>query len=205
MRLIIPSVWLKYLYPSATWHKSRKQKQVYLTFDDGPVPLVTPFVLSTLKQFGAKATFFCVGDNIRKYPAIFEQVKNEGHAIGNHTYNHLNGWKTSDDEYLRNTIRCAESTSSNLFRPPYGKIKRSQLKKLKNYNPELEMIMWDVLSYDFDPKISVQHCYNHVIKNVKSGSIIVFHDSIKAFDKLQYLLPEVLTYLKNEGYSMKSL
>ena len=205
MHIIEPSQWLQYLYPSLTWHKSRKQKEVYLTFDDGPVPIATPFVLQTLAQFNVEATFFCVGDNIAKHPGIYHQIKNAGHSIGNHTYNHVNGWTADDDTYLENIDQCATLVSSNLFRPPYGKIKRSQLKKLKISHPQLEVIMWDVLSYDHNPKMSVERCFNHLIKNVKNGSIIVFHDSAKAFDRLQYLLPMVLRHLLDEGYALKSL
>ncbi len=197
--------WLQWSYPSLIWHKNRKEKCIYLTFDDGPIPVVTPFVLSTLEKFNAKATFFCVGDNVAKYRDTYAQVKNAGHAIGNHTYHHLNGWKTDDGIYLENIKKCDQLVSSNLFRPPYGKIKKPQLKKLKMANPKLEVVMWDVLSGDFDQKLSPQKCLNHVVKNVESGSIIVFHDSLKAFNRLEYALPKALEYLVAEGYSFGTL
>lgn len=197
--------WLQWSYPSLIWHKNRKEKSIYLTFDDGPIPVVTPFVLRALETFNAKATFFCVGDNVAKYPDTYAQIKNAGHAIGNHTHNHLNGWRTDDEIYLENIKQCDQFVSSNLFRPPYGKIKKSQLKKLKTANPKLEVVMWDVLSGDFDQKLSPQKCLNHVVKNADSGSIIVFHDSLKAFDRLQYALPKALEYLVAEGYSFGTL
>ena len=197
--------WLQWSYPSLIWHKNRKEKSIYLTFDDGPIPVVTPFVLRALETFNAKATFFCVGDNVAKYPDTYAQVKNAGHTIGNHTYNHLNGWKTNNEIYLENIKQCDQLVSSNLFRPPYGKIKKSQLKKLKTTNPKIEIVMWDVLSGDFDQKLSPQKCLNHVVKNTESGSIIVFHDSLKALNRLEYALPKALEYLVAEGYSFGTL
>lgn len=197
--------WLQWLYPSLIWHKTRREKSIYLTFDDGPIPIITPFVLNTLAKFNTKATFFCVGDNVSKYPDIYDQIKNSGHTIGNHTHNHLNGWKTDNKTYLENIQKSAQLTSNHLFRPPYGKIKRSQLKELKTVNPKLQIIMWDVLSGDFDLKISPQKCLDHVIKNTENGSIILFHDSIKAFDRLAYTLPKALEHLTTEGYTFSTL
>jgi len=211
MYLVKSPLLLKWFYSALIWNKDRSKKIVYLTFDDGPIPNVTDFVLNTLKSYNAKATFFCIGDNIRKHPSVFESLKSEGHAIGNHTFNHLNGWKTDDSAYLTNFLKCQSLTQSNLFRPPYGKIKKSQIRKLKaerlmlkadvkTHNSQLQIVMWDILSRDFDPNLSPEQCYQNVITNVKNGSIIIFHDSIKAFDRLQYALPQTLKYLTDKGY-----
>lgn len=197
--------WLQWLYPTLTWHKTRKEKNVYLTFDDGPIPVVTPFVLNTLKNFEVKATFFCIGDNVSKYPEIYKEVLSNGHAVGNHTFNHLKGWKTPDEDYLLNIEKCSGLVSSNLFRPPYGRIRKTQIKRLETLYPEMKIIMWDVLSGDFDSRISREKCIRNVIKNVKNGSIIVFHDSDKAFLKLKDVLPVVLKKLQSLGYGFKLL
>lgn len=197
--------WLQWLYPTLTWHKNRKEKYVFLTFDDGPVPVVTPFVLNTLKKFDAVATFFCIGDNVCKYPDIFKDVLANGHRVGNHTFNHLKGWDTPDKEYLANIEKCSEVVPSNLFRPPYGRISKKQIRKFKTKFPEMEIVMWDILSGDFDPNISFEKCARNVLKNVKNGSIIVFHDSEKAFPRLEYTLPMVLKELQFRGYGFKML
>lgn len=216
MYLIKSPLLLKWYYPSLLWNKSRSEKVIYLTFDDGPIPNVTDFVLKTLKAFKAKATFFCIGDNIVKHPAVFERVKNDGHAIGNHTFNHLKGWKTDDDTYIKNAIQCQEITQTHLFRPPYGRIKKSQIKSLQlaipNFqsqsqtaNSKLQIVMWDVLSGDFDINLAPEKCYQNVIKNAGNGSIIVFHDSLKAFERLKYTLPKVLEYFSEKGFQFSSL
>ncbi|MES2650287.1 MAG: polysaccharide deacetylase family protein [Bacteroidota bacterium] len=224
MYLVKSPLLLKWFYSALTWNKSRSKKIVYLTFDDGPVPNVTDFVLNTLKAFQIKATFFCIGDNIFKHPKVFDRLKNEGHAIGNHTFNHLNGWQTENEAYLCNVLKCQELTQTSLFRPPFGRIKKSQVSRLKsevlNLGPNsfpkidskletnksrLEIIMWDVLSGDFDPKISPEKCYQNVIKNTENGSIIVFHDSIKAYERLHYALPKTIEYLINAGYQFQTL
>ncbi|MBO9675156.1 MAG: polysaccharide deacetylase family protein [Sphingobacteriaceae bacterium] len=222
MYLIKSPLLLKWYYPSLLWNKSRTEKVIYLTFDDGPIPNVTDFVLKTLKVFNAKATFFCIGDNIVKHPEVFERVKADGHAIGNHTFNHLKGWKTDDKTYLENTLKCQELTQTNLFRPPYGRIKKSQIRslklgvwgpefktpnntKLKTENSQLQIIMWDVLSGDFDINLSPEKCYQNVIKHTENGSIIVFHDSLKAFDRLAYTLPKVLAYFTDKGFTFATL
>ncbi|MBE5319017.1 polysaccharide deacetylase family protein [Pedobacter sp. MR2016-19] len=225
MYLIKSPLLLKWYYPSLLWNKSRTEKVIYLTFDDGPIPNVTDFVLKTLKVFNAKATFFCIGDNIVKHPEVFERVKTDGHAIGNHTFNHLKGWKTDDETYLQNTIKCQELTKTELFRPPYGRIKKSQILSLKSKvrssesisqnsqtdsNPKsqisnLKIVMWDVLSGDFDTKLSPEKCYQNVIKHTENGSIIVFHDSLKAFDRLSYALPKVLAYFTEKGFTFSTL
>ena len=196
---------LKWYYSDLIWNMPRTEKIVYLTFDDGPIPNVTEFVLNTLKSFEIKATFFCIGDNIIKHPETFERLKQEGHSIGNHTFNHLKGWKTDDGTYVANALKCQNLTQSTLFRPPYGRIKKSQASNLKSQISNLKIIMWDVLSGDFDVNLSVEKCYKNVIKNTENGSIIVFHDSLKAFDRLQYALPKTIQYLRDKGYQFGTL
>jgi peptidoglycan/xylan/chitin deacetylase (PgdA/CDA1 family) len=205
MYLIKSPLLLKWYYPSLLWNKTRSEKTIYLTFDDGPIPDVTEFVLNTLKSFEAKATFFCIGDNIVKYPAIFNRTKAEGHLIGNHTFNHLKGWKTEDTIYLDNFEKCQHLTQSDLFRPPYGRVKKSQIKLLRSRNPGLNIVMWDVLSGDFDVNLTPESCFNNVIRHTESGSIVVFHDSIKAFERLEYTLPKVLSHFQKKGYQFKTL
>ena len=194
------------LFSEYTWRFSSKQKKLFLTFDDGPTPEITPFVLDQLKKYNAKATFFCIGKNIEKHPDIFKQIIEDGHAIGNHTHNHLKGWKTKTNKYLDDVLQCEKTISKTtknsskprLFRPPYGKIKRKQAKRLimNNY----KVIMWDVLSADFDTKVSKQQCFQNVVKHSKNGSVIVFHDSIKASKKMQYALPQFLEIFSKKGY-----
>lgn len=197
---------LKRIFAKYTWSFFTNKKEIYLTFDDGPIPKVTEFVLDQLHNFNAKATFFCIGDNIRKHPAIFSRIVNEGHSVGNHTFNHLNGWKSNNTTYIENTNKCENllpHQKTKLFRPPYGKIKRIQAKKLiaKGY----KVIMWDVLSADFGTSISKEKCLQNVLKNVENGSIIVFHDSIKASDKLRYVLPRILNEFSQQGYEFKAI
>lgn len=205
MYLVKSPLLLKWYYPSLIWNKTRAQRVIYFTFDDGPIPDVTDFVLKTLKSFNAKATFFCIGDNIQKHPDIFDRLKSEGHRIGNHTFNHLKGWKTEDQVYLQNFWQCQELTNTNLFRPPYGRIKKSQISSLRTEFPELQIVMWDVLSGDFDLKLAPQKCYEQVIKHAENGSIIVFHDSLKAFDRLKYTLPRALQYFSEQGFRFETL
>ena len=196
---------LKWYYPSLTWNKPRDRKVIYLTFDDGPIPDVTAFALKTLKSYDAKATFFCIGDNIRKHPEIFEDIIEQGHSIGNHTYNHLKGWKTADEIYLRNFEQCQELSRSQLFRPPYGRIRKSQIRAIRNHYPQMKIIMWDVLSGDFDLTLSPEKCYQNVIKYTTNSSIVVFHDSLKAFDRLEYALPRFLQYFTDKGFTFSTL
>lgn len=297
MYLVRPPFFLQWYYPNLIWHKPTHEKIVYLTFDDGPIPNVTDFVLDTLKNFDIKATFFCIGDNIDKHPTVFERIRNEGHTVGNHSYHHLKGWKTDDTAYLEDFEKCQALTQTNLFRPPYGRIKKSQIRSLKSkvesqqfaertstLNPkpytanlhirelkdqrpklkaevksetlkvesvkleaerlkikdkgqteklkpeseksvgssqfsvadsqpfqpkaencQLQIIMWDVLSGDFDTSISADRCYRNVINNVKNGSIIVFHDSLKAWERLEYALPKTIEHLRKLGYRFEKL
>ncbi|PTT02928.1 polysaccharide deacetylase family protein [Pedobacter sp. HMWF019] len=205
MYLVKSPLLLKWYYPSLVWNKSRSDKVIYLTFDDGPIPDVTDFVLKTLKSFQAKATFFCIGDNITKYPEIFQRVIDQGHGIGNHTYNHLKGWKTADELYFRNFSQCQKLTATNLFRPPYGRIKKSQIKEIGKCYPNMKIIMWDVLSGDFDINLAPHKCFENVIKHTVNGSVIVFHDSLKAFDRLEYALPRTLQYFHERGYTFETL
>lgn len=201
--------WLKKLYPSFVWKIPTKEKVLYLSFDDGPHETATPYVLDELKKYGAKATFFCIGKNVVSLPALYKRILDEGHKTGNHTYNHLNGWKTDDTTYINNVIQAAALIKSNLFRPPYGRIKKFQRKLLMRKEgttqPLFKIIMWDVLSGDFDVKLSPQKCLGNVLKNAEPGSIIVFHDSTKAWSRMSYALPEVLEQLSKKGYVFKAL
>lgn len=201
MLLIKTPKWLKLLYPKLLWEANAANRCIYLTFDDGPIPIVTPFVLNILKQHNAKATFFCIGDNVCKHPAIFEQVKNEGHAIGNHTFNHLKGWKTEDNIYLGNFLQADKLLDTKLFRPPYGRIKRSQVKLLQQAKPGIQIVMWSVLSADYDATKSPEQCLDNVIKNTRPGDIVLFHDSLKAQERMEYALPRAMEYWSEEGYT----
>ncbi|HRZ30962.1 MAG TPA: polysaccharide deacetylase family protein [Flavobacterium sp.] len=195
---------IKYIFSNYVWNIPNVEKKVYLTFDDGPTPEITEWVLEQLKTYNAKATFFCIGNNIAKHPEIFKRLLNEGHTIGNHTQNHVKGWETENNTYFGEVEKCDEVISkqtnidSKLFRPPYGKIKPSQSNYLRKLG--YKIIMWDVLSADFDTTISKEKCLENVLKNVESGSIIVFHDSIKAFPNLEYTLPKTLEFLSKNGY-----
>ena len=200
-----PSI-VQWVYPSLTWRVNTTQKVVYLTFDDGPIPEVTPWVLRQLETFHAKATFFCVGENIVKYPDIFEQVTDAGHAVGNHTYNHLNGWKSSWKDYVANIHRASrvlqeDGKGQKLFRPPYGRITRKQLKALSGF----KIIMWDVLSGDFSRKKNPEDCLKKTLVHTKPGAIVVFHDSLKSFQNLRLILPRYLETLSREGYKFDRL
>lgn len=200
---------IKKLFPGFVWDIPAAQKTVYLTFDDGPIPEVTEWVLDLLKEHGIKATFFCIGDNIEKNPHIFKKVIDEGHTIGNHTFNHINGWNTNDTAYYENIEACRQSiinhsgNDTRLFRPPYGKIGRQQAKEVKSLG--YKIIMWDVLSADFDTTITQERCLDNVIKNATNGSVIIFHDSIKAFPNLEYALPRAIEYLKENGFRFETV
>ncbi len=206
MYLVKTPLLLKKLYPGLTWNLNRDQRCIYLTFDDGPIPIVTPFVLKTLKHYNAKATFFCIGDNVQKHPDIFTQVKACGHTIGNHTFNHLRGWATDTQTYANNFKKCDELLHTPYFRPPYGRIKRAQVRQLQQLkNNELKIIMWDILSGDFDINLKPEKCLLDVLKYTKNGSIVVFHDSLKAQPRLEYVLPRAMEHWSKEGYEFKGL
>lgn len=203
MRYFVNTPWLfKKIWSSYVWNIDTNDECIYLTFDDGPHPVATPFVLDQLKKYNAKATFFCIGKNVLAHHDIYKRIREEGHAVGNHTQHHLNGWKTHNEDYLKDINEAQKNIHSNLFRPPYGKIKSSQAKKIRsNY----KIIMWSVLSGDFDQAISKKRCLKNVIDHARPGSIVVFHDSEKAFPLLQYILPEVLDFFSRKGYRMEGL
>lgn len=190
------------VYPQCLWQVNTSEKVIYLTFDDGPTSEITPFVLNELKQCNAKATFFCIGKNVEAHGDIFLRIANEGHSIGNHTYAHLNGWNTTDEVYYKNIEKCAAVVNSNLFRPPYGKLKPSQYVTLKS---QYKLVMWDVLSFDFDLKTSPQQVVDNVLTNAERGSIVVLHDSVKAKDKVKYALPRILEYYSGKGFKFEKL
>jgi peptidoglycan-N-acetylglucosamine deacetylase len=219
------------LFSDYTWRIATDIREIYLTFDDGPHPDITPWVLKILADYNAKATFFCVGENMVKYPEIYSQIIQQKHSIGNHTFNHINGWKTNNNTYFDNIYKTEEiikkkerekrkekkegesypsdpttnnrQATTKLFRPPYGKIKSSQSKILiKN---GFKIIMWDVLSGDFDINIPKEKCFQNVINHVQKGSIVVFHDSEKAFKNLEFALPKTLEYFSENGYTFKAL
>ena len=199
--------WLKKIYSSYTWSIPTKEKIIYLTFDDGPHPEITPFVLKELKNYNARATFFCIGKNVLAHPGIYKQILDEGHGVGNHTQNHLNGWKTSNDAYMKDIAEAANYIDSNLFRPPYGRITSFQAKHLGDAmrRTKAKVIMWDVLSADFDARITKERSLQFVILRALPGSIVVFHDSEKAFEKLHYVLPKVLHHFSEKGFKFLSL
>lgn len=201
---------LRWFYPKRL-SRGQAPKSIYLTFDDGPIPGITPWVLEQLREFQAKATFFCIGENVEKHPEVFQKVISEGHRIGNHSFHHLNGWKTSTSEYIKDVLITEEllekeyprNPKPKLFRPPFGKIKNSQARKLTEQG--FKIVMWDVISWDFDSDIRKDACYRNVIENATEGSLIVFHDSEKASKNLKYVLPKVLKYFSEKGYEFKSL
>lgn len=202
MYLVHTPQYVQALFPGLIWKMPTDQKEIFLTFDDGPIPEVTPWVLEILQQYNAKATFFCVGDNVRKYPAIFEQVIQEGHTVGNHTFNHVSGWSSENISYFHNIRHCARMVHSSLFRPPYGKVKPSQIQFLQRH---YRVVMWDVLSGDFDRSIPKEMCLQNVVQNAGAGSIVVFHDSLKAKHNLEYALPGVLEHFAAQGYRFSAL
>jgi peptidoglycan/xylan/chitin deacetylase (PgdA/CDA1 family) len=196
--------WLKRLHNKGLiWSRSTKHKRIYLSFDDGPHPTITNFVLDILKENGIKATFFCIGDNVLKYPETFERIVKEQHSIGNHTHNHLNGWKTDNIQYYKNILQAAKHIPSRLFRPPYGKIKPTQANYLLKRG--WRIIMWNSLSADFDSSIDGVTCFNNVKSTMKNGSIVVFHDSEKAFDRMKIALPLLIQYCREQHYEIRAL
>lgn len=195
-----PSKWLRWLYPSAIWRMDPNEKAVYLTFDDGPIPESTPWLLDTLDSYGVKATFFMVGDNVRKYPELYEEIRRRGHRLGNHTFNHLGGITVSSKRFLRNANEADRYIHSNLFRPPRGWMKNAQYIHIRRH---YTIIMWDLVTRDYSRHLTAQDVVNNVKKYVRNGSIITFHDSLRSIDKLKTALPECIEWLQKEGYEMK--
>jgi peptidoglycan/xylan/chitin deacetylase (PgdA/CDA1 family) len=193
-----PPLLLQSLLPGLLWRGDASEKKIYLTFDDGPIPGVTPWVLDFLAEEGIGATFFCVGDNVAKYPDVYASILAGGHATGNHTHNHLRGFKTTKKQYLSNVAQCAEVVHSGLFRPPHGRITPALAKVLRN---NYRIVMWDVLTGDYDKQRTPQQCFETVKKHVRNGSVIVFHDSLKAEKNLKPALAQTVKYLKAEGYT----
>lgn len=209
MRFFVKTNWfIQRIFPNYIWRIKTNDKKVFLTFDDGPTPEITEWVLAELNKYNAKATFFCIGENIKKYPEIFQKLISENHSIGNHTFNHLNGWKINAVQYHENVKLCQSEIEkhgflTNLFRPPYGKISLSQAKNL--IKKKYKIIMWDIISYDFDKTITKEKCLENVLKNIESGSIIVFHDSKKAWQHLEFVLPKTLAFLEKEEYTFEKI
>ncbi len=199
------------IFKNYTWRFSLDKKEIYLTFDDGPTPEITEFVLNELQKHNAKATFFCIGKNIKNHPEIFQRIISDEHSIGNHTQNHLNGWKNNTKDYINNVLEVEKTLqllnlqtfNLKLFRPPYGKIKRNQARKLRDLG--YKIIMWNVLSADFDTSITKEKCLENVLKNTINGSVIVFHDSKKATKKLKFVLPKVLEFYSKKGFTFKAI
>ena len=184
------------------WHYSRNEKTIYLTFDDGPTPVITDQVLDILNRFNAKATFFCLGRNVERNPGVYKRILSEGHSVGNHTYSHLRGWKTPVKSYIHDTNLASTFIDSKLFRPPYGRIRRLQVRMLsKNYR----IVMWDVLSHDYNQKLPEKWCLKYIMKNTRNGSIVVFHDSQKASKNLLYTLPKYLEHFSSLGFTFKAI
>ena len=196
-----PSV-IRQLYKHVTWKLTNDRSAVYLTFDDGPIPSITEKTLNILKEHDVKATFFCVGENVERHPTIFNRILQEGHHVGNHSYNHLNGWKTDNETYYQNIEKCQILTNTSLLRPPYGKIKREQINHLKN---DYKLIMWEVLSGDFDPKTSVEKVVLNCVDSTENGSIIVMHDNIKCGEKMLEALPKIIHQLKEKGFVFEAV
>ena len=189
-------------FPNFIWQVPTREKVLFLTFDDGPIPEVTPWVLDELEKHQAKATFFTVGNNVRQHPDIFKRILDQGHSVGNHTYNHVNGWTSENIPYFHDVRHCAKLVRSSLFRPPFGRLKPGQIQFLQRH---YRIIMWDVLSGDFDQEITREQCLRNVLDNASEGSIVVFHDSLKAKRNLCFILPKVLDYFSRQGYTFECL
>jgi peptidoglycan/xylan/chitin deacetylase (PgdA/CDA1 family) len=195
-----PAKWLRWIFPKAVWRMDPTEKAVYLTFDDGPIPEATPFILDTLKQYDVKATFFMVGDNVSKHPELYQRIKEEGHQVGNHTHNHLGAFKHWTVTYIVNTIKANKLIHARLFRPPHGIMRWSEYYWLGKH---FRIVMWDLVTRDYSKWLTAEDVLNNVKKYARNGSIITFHDSLKSIDKLHYALPESIKWLKQEGYAFK--
>jgi peptidoglycan/xylan/chitin deacetylase (PgdA/CDA1 family) len=193
---------LKPLAGDLLWNESREERVVYLTFDDGPTESITLEIIDILKEYEALATFFCIGGNVIRFPKAYQALLDAGHKTANHTWNHMNGWEFSNYSYFKNVLECGSVVDSNLFRPPYGRITRNQVKSLKS---RFKIVMWDVLSADWRSDVSPEKCLSNVVDNASPGSIVVFHDSDKAYKNMIYALPRSLKRLKEEGYTFSAL
>jgi peptidoglycan/xylan/chitin deacetylase (PgdA/CDA1 family) len=196
------SKWMKRLYPDIVWNIQDSRKTLYLTFDDGPTPKITEKVLDILDSYQAKGTFFCLGRNVDRHPEIYKEIIRQGHMTGNHTYSHLKGWRTKNFQYLEDIELARKYIRSSLFRPPYGQIRRSQIRTLK---PNYRIILWEVMSHDYEQRISKERSFKALLRYTKEGSILVFHDSVKAYNKLEYILPRILDYFSNKGFTFESI
>ena len=193
---------LQKLFPSLIWNLTSKEKVIYITFDDGPHPELTPFILQELNKYNAKATFFIIGEEVDSYPSLYKDILKGNHSVGNHTYSHLNGWTTKNSEYFSDVEKCHSIINSKLFRPPFGRIKPSQIRHLKK---AFKIVMWDVLSWDFHKNTSSDRCFKIIKKKTKNGSIIVFHENDKAIKNVKYCLPKMLEYFNKKGYVFKAI
>ena len=196
-----PTIWLRWIYPKALWRMDPKEHSVYLTFDDGPIPEATPFILDTLAKYGIKATFFMVGDNVRKYPHLYERIKAEGHQVGNHTYNHMGSVRHTLKTYVKNTNKANDLIHSKYFRPPHGWMRPAAYIWLKR---KYKVVMWDVVTRDYSRLLTAEDVVNNIKTYTRNGSIITFHDSLKSIEKLQTALPESLEWLISQGYQFKT-
>ena len=196
-----PAIYLRWLYPQALWRMDRRERAVYLTFDDGPIPEATPFILEVLRTEGIKATFFVVGDNVRKYPELFQQILNEGHCVGNHTHNHIGGLRHTIKEYSYNVEKANAYIHSKLMRPPHGWMRLSQYAWLSR---KYKVVMWDVVTRDYSKWLSAEDVVANVKRYARNGSIITFHDSLKSIEKLRTALPQSIKWLKEQGYAFKT-
>ena len=195
-----PTIWLRWIYPKAFWRMDPREHSVYLTFDDGPIPEATPFILDTLAKYGIKATFFMVGDNVRKYPHLYERIKAGGHQVGNHTYNHMGSVRHTLKTYVKNTNKANDLIHSKYFRPPHGWMRPAAYIWLKR---KYKVVMWDVVTRDYSRLLTAEDVVNNIKTYTRNGSIITFHDSLKSIDKLYTALPESLEWLISQGYQFK--
>ena len=195
-----PAIYLRWLYPKALWRMDRREHSVYLTFDDGPIPESTPFILETLRHYDIKASFFMVGDNVRKHPELYEQIIADGHVVGNHTHNHIGGFRHSIKEYMYNVEKANAYIRSHFMRPPHGWMRLSQYAWLSR---KYKVVMWDVVTRDYSKWMTAEDIVNNVKRYVRNGSIITFHDSLKAIDKLRTALPQSIEWMKEQGYAFR--
>jgi peptidoglycan/xylan/chitin deacetylase (PgdA/CDA1 family) len=197
--------WLKKLYGRCTWEVNTTEKVVFLTFDDGPHPELTPFVLDELKKYDAQGTFFCLGRQVERYPDLYRRIIDEGHAAGNHTHTHPDGWRTPNGRYYADILQAKEQIASPLFRPPHGHVTPFQVRRLRAAPFDLKVVMWSIMSGDFDPGTSPEQCCNNVAQHLAPGSIVVFHDNEAAASNLRYTLPQILSRFSQQGYRFAAL